>query len=114
MHSFYDGLVESAFDSLTLLTKGSVLSCKRDLKRLLCRERFPRCNGNEVDWGKGKDRCGKVVEKCPQDVRDILNQFNFCTKFNEGKKHIKTCKDLQILDFIFYHEVSGHLWVEGT
>eukprot|EP00794_Sanderia_malayensis_P015170 gene15170-16729_t len=89
--SYYEGLVETAMDTLVIETKGSALSCKNDLKKLFCQDRFPRCAHAQLDWDSGSAKCSKVLEKCPEDVRDKMMQFEFCKKLNNGKKDINKC-----------------------
>jgi len=91
VHSFYDGLAESALDFLTIQTKGQSRMCKKQLTAILCRDRFPRCEGTKVSWGNLREECGKAVESCPLQVQESLRNMDLCRKIGKGETPIAKC-----------------------
>ena len=90
--SYYEGLVASGLDLLSIRSKGAIAPCQKELKRVLCRERFPRCKDGKVYWNSIRNECGYVIEKCPQTVRDQLRRMDFCGHLNTGDKNTNACK----------------------
>ena len=77
---------------MTIQTEGAVASCKKELKNVLCKDRFPRCAGRTVTWGKLRDECSKAIESCPQKVRDSLQNIDLCRKLGNGDAPADRCR----------------------
>ena len=92
IHSFYDGLAEAALDFITIQTRGQVRSCKKEIKEILCRDRFPRCNGQSVIWENLREKCGKAIASCPLKVQETLRNIDLCRKLGDGITSINECE----------------------
>ena len=66
--------------------------CKKQLTTILCRDRFPRCEGTKVNWGNLREECGKAVESCPLQVQEFLRNMDLCRKVGEGDTSIAKCE----------------------
>eukprot|EP00795_Rhopilema_esculentum_P007027 gene7027-12652_t len=91
LSSFYEALIESDLDVMTIKSEGAVGTCREDLRKLLCRDRFPKCKGAQVHWNGLRDECVKAIDKCQQKVRYQLRKIDFCLKMNDGTVPLDSC-----------------------
>ena len=77
----------------TILSDSTKGECKETFRRLLCRQRFPRCikSSNTIDFGNSSSTCGQLSKVCSKQFSAWVTRSKVCHTAQSGSFRYDKC-----------------------